>query len=679
MHRIFLTEADVSRVRSKAREHEWARQIAAQARERADAWLIRPQPLREGETGWGHNYFDPRYGVRLEYDPARPHEHRSPVDGQIFSGGEYDAAWLYLTHTRVAGAALDLALGYVLSGEAAYARGAAEILREYARRYPAARVHGKWAGQGKIMGQSLDEAVWVISLLRAYDLVAAETLGAADRRTVEQDLFAAAARLLRPQTNRIHNIHSWHDAALTMIGLAIGDAELVEFAIADPASGFIAQATQGVKEDGFWYEGSIGYHFYTLSAFQHLIGALRAAGRSAPEEERVRRMYRAPVLYADPDLVFPALNDGWAGMTLAGQASHYEVAAAWFDDPLFVNVLCSLYADGKRPRGSLSALLYGPPELPAPASPAASGAPALAGCSHNFTASGIGILRRGRNYALVKYGPHGGGHGHPDKLGFVLYGLGEMLSPDLGTPGYGVPLTRSWYRQTVSHNTLVVDETTQSPATGKLLSWVEGDGFDAITVSVADAYPGVELRRTLILTGRCLAFVDSAVSRENHVFDWAYHQRGRWSPEASGGLNDVAVGERLGQSAGYEHLVNVRRAQVDGAWRVAWVTPGGRRVSLSMAGGSAAEVFLAEGPGNPATETLPAVIVRRRGESAVWAGVFDLTGSGAVQGVELLEAGTGQQDAPPLGAGERAVRVLAKDGPATFVIDESGHVGPGAD
>src|SRR5690606_20255686 len=82
--------------------------------------------------------------------------------------------------------------------------------------------------------------------------------------------------------------------------------------------------------------------------------------------------------------------------------------------------------------------------------------------------SGYAILKSENTHLLVKYGPHGGGHGHPDKLALELWGYGQALSPDLGTPGYGIPMNNSWYRHTLSHNAVLLNSQSQPPATGKL-------------------------------------------------------------------------------------------------------------------------------------------------------------------------------------------------------------------
>ena len=666
---VFLTDADVEAMKAKIARHPWASQIARSIERRAASWLASPLPIPEGETGWYHNYFDPRYGVRLIYDPNQPHRHVSPVDGQVFSGGVYDAAWLYLTHTRIADAALDLALAFRLTGDERYGRAAAAILLGYAERYPATVEHGSWAGKGRMMGQSLDEAVWAIALLRAYDLIKDwGVLSDDDQARIEQELFRPVAELLRKQTSQIHNIHSWHNAAIAMIGLTVGDPELVNFAVSHPASGYIAQVTQGVMDDGFWYEGSIGYHFYTISSLQHLVVALRAAGLEIPHEDRLKMMYLAPILYADPEMGLPSLNDSAPGSTLYGQADFYEFAAGWWDEPQFARVLAEAYTTGGRTRSSLNALLYGPGDV-AQAAVEAQPLP-----SHNFEASGIGILRRGDSYVLLKYGPHGGGHGHPDKLGMVLYGLGEPLSKDLGTPGYGVPLTQTWYRQTVSHNTIVVDERTQQPTQGTLRAWVEGEDFDAITAASTGAYPGVELQRTLILTGDLLVFVDRAASGQVHTFDWVYHAEGRWDLAASRGFAATRLQDSPFSGDGYQHLANVQRAPVDGAWRVGWITPKNNRYSLWMAAGPGTELFLAEGPSNPADRQRPAVIVRRRGERTLWAGVFDLSGKEIVQDVALLERGDEAGRELDLREGDAAVRVRITAGEHIFIVSEDGQV-----
>src|SRR5437868_1502393 len=76
----------------------------------------------------------------------------------------------------------------------------------------------------------------------------------------------------------IHNIQCWKNSAVGLAGFATGNQELVREAIDDPDRGFRAQIARGVTDDGLWYEGSLGYHQYTMQAVWPLMEAARHAG-----------------------------------------------------------------------------------------------------------------------------------------------------------------------------------------------------------------------------------------------------------------------------------------------------------------------------------------------------------------------------------------------------------------
>ena len=99
----------------------------------------------------------------------------------------------------------------------------------------------------------------------------------------------------------------------------------------------------------------------------------------------------------------------------------------------------------------------------------------------------------------MDFGPHGGWHGHYDKLGYVSYALGKALAIDPGTHSYGSPLHDGWDRTTVAHNSVVVDESSQAESTGNLHQYV---ALPAMSLAIADAgpvYPAITLKRTVML------------------------------------------------------------------------------------------------------------------------------------------------------------------------------------
>ena len=83
----------------------------------------------------------------------------------------------------------------------------------------------------------------------------------------------------------------------------------------------------------------------------------------------------------------------------------------------------------------------------------------------------IGIIRSKELSLMMKYAKHGMGHGHFDRLGFILYNGADEVIQDYSAArwvniehkdggGY-LKENNTWAKQTVAHNTLVVNQTSQ--------------------------------------------------------------------------------------------------------------------------------------------------------------------------------------------------------------------------
>lgn len=655
---LHLTPGEIDAVRGRIERLPWARKAYEQQKRAADAWLAAPVPIPEGETGWYHDYFCPDHAVMLRYDPARLEEHVCPVDGKAWRGPRFDAYWRSATHARIFGSLYALALVHRISGERRYAEAAAGILRDYAAFFPTTIPHGRWAGKGRIMAQSLDEAVAILQPLKAYALVAPSgVLTPEDRRAIENEWFKPTAELLEAQTGAIHNIHCWHNAAIGMIGLLLGDRGRIEFAIENPRSGFLAQVEKGVSAEGFWFEGSAGYHFYTLSALIELVVAAERNGiRLVARAPKLKRMFDAPLALADPFLVVHATNDGGA-VSLANQAVHYEHAAVWYpEERVYREVLARAY--GKE-RATLTALLYGVEDLPPPGE-------GVRAASALLPATGFGVLRGelagGPAFVLMDFGPHGGGHGHPDKLNVIVAGLGRTLAPDLGTSGYGIPLNSAWYRQSVSHNVVVVDGKSQTPAEGNLVAFNGEGALKWVAARCDTAYPGVAWTRTAALLDFDILIVDRLASDRDRRYEWVYHNHGGFELAAppAGSL----APEPLPLGNGYEHLAEAKAAAVEDCVRGAWHVEGAGTVALTAAADPGTTVIVAEGPGNPATERLPAVLLRRAGAKADFVACLELVRPGGTQSVRAVRAAAEGENI--------AVVVEAAGGARRFAVEAMG-------
>jgi hypothetical protein len=637
---VFATEAQLERARQRIEEFNWARVLFHRLQGEADAWLKDPLSVPEGPTAYGHDYVDPRYGTRLVYDPKRPHEHRSPVDDTYFTGEPYDGVWRSITHDRISAAAQTLALVYALTGETKYGEAAATILCDYADLYPRMEIKGRggsveqFVGKGRVHVQALDEAVWILPLARAYDLIRDTSLLTPEQqKSIETNLFRTAADLLKPQTwISLSNIHAWQNAALTTVGLLLNDESLVRYALSNWYSGF-EQQLLGIRRDGLWWEGSTGYHFYTLNAFKNLLMSLLAADYPIGDLSPIKAMFEAPLGLLDPELNLPAINDSGGGSILSSSnLAMYEFAYAVFGEPKFLNLLNLAYRYMGKQRNSIEALLYGPDDI-RPATPVVD-----VGNRNSllYDASGLAALRVGRNYVLFKYGPHSGPHGHADKLSFSLYSRGKLISPDLGSPSYGASLYGTWYKQTLAHNTVAVDGQSQRNSMGGRLDWwEESRDFAGAAATVSDVYPGLKHQRSVALTANRLIVVDRLESDTERVYDWVYRNTGRLSVTTEDEGESV---ELKASSAAYGCLQNVVAYEYDQGQTVhaAW-NDGGIEVHLRVATGAPYTLLTAAGPAVSPAETMDMVLVRQQASKAWYVAVFDLDSTPSVETVRVEE------------------------------------------
>ncbi len=580
----------------------------------ANAFLSEEMQPQDRPAGYYHNYFCPDHAVELTFDAGSPGAHRCPRDGRVFSGEPYDSAWRWFVNNRLSTMAYRLALMWQLDTNRAYLARCREILLAYAELYPGYPIERELPyGWGKVANHSLDEAVWLIPISGAYDLVR-ESLTPNQRTLIETDLLAVAAEHIQGQKfHRIHNIECWHNAAIAAVGFCLNDAGFQKVALEDDF-GFYHQLREGVLDDGLWWEGSSSYHFYTLAALIAQVQVSEDSGADLHRCDRLRAMFRSPLSLAYPDWRLPATNDCWYFSSLLSDVCHgvppaesfYEVGYGWYNEPVFARILETNYA--RRPRTAVEALLYGK-ELPDTGG-------RFVAQSAVLKPSGIAILRSGeaierQSCVLLKYGPHGGGHGHPDKLSISFYAQGLPVAADLGTPGYGVDLNETWYRQTLSHNTVTVNGHSQPPAEGRLVNFDvrRTDGFEVVDAIVSwekAPYDGVTMRRVILWTDSYFWDVFRVVAPDECQMDWVC----RFNASRLRGTGLSRRGSISLSGDGYGHVRQpvefVPEEMVSCQWRL---PTGG--IGAFLAEDAGARIIMGEAPLQPATES-GEVLIRRR-------------------------------------------------------------------
>jgi len=416
---------------------------------------------------------------------------------------------------------------YRLTGDKVYADYARDLLLGYAKLYPGLGAHPQGRGQipGRLFWQTLNDSVWLVSAVQGYDAIR-DSLSAADRKTIDDNVFRPMADFLSgtPENfDKIHNHATWAVAAVGMTGYVLRDPTYVDKALKgskrDDSAGFLKQVDQLFSPDGYYEEGPY-YQRYALAPFILFANAIE---RNDPHQGIFKR--RDGVLLKAVDALVQSSYGGYffpindaildKGLDTEELVAGIDIAYARTTDARLLSVAKAQKRVLLSPEGLQVAQALAQDK----ATPFAF-VPTLLRDGPDGTEGALAILRMGGEdgQALVmKNTKQGMGHGHFDKLNWLFYDNGNAVVTDYGAARFlnveakrgGIYLAenRSWAKQTVAHNTLVVNE--QSHFKG---DWKRGEELapqvrffqaDADTqiasATMRDAYPGVVFTRTQAL------------------------------------------------------------------------------------------------------------------------------------------------------------------------------------
>lgn len=491
----------------------------------------------DNRATWNLFYFCPEHGVRLEWDRNDSTQHRCPIDGQIFTGEPYDGAWWRWLNGLNAKACKDLGLLWQITGQKIYLNKVKAILLEYAKYYPDYEEHGgiPYNGPGKANAQTLCEANCNLDFALGYDFVC-DALSIEDKNYIEHRLLREGAEfLIQHRTDQLHNHEMKINATIGVVGLILNEKSYLDFAL-HSKYGMHYQLDHGSSEEGLWFEGSVHYHYYALQALLAFEKLARDTDYSVRDNPNYHKMLAFPLNLLLNSGDFPKLNDCIAGQENLTHTHLFEFAFSEFSTPIFASALQRIYQS--QPRDNIDALLYGVDELP----------DIVPLQSHTIHAPSSGITlwnNEKKNHAcLLKHAPYGGEHDHYDRLGLILMKDGKEILPDLGTTGYGAELHYGYYKNSATHNTLVVNQANQTPAVPELIKFEQSGelGFvdtlvdwrkPAATVDShtlvhwdEDAYRDIQFRRSLVWLNDAVIEIDQVINPHQQQLDLTWHTRG---------------------------------------------------------------------------------------------------------------------------------------------------------
>jgi hypothetical protein len=612
---VYFGSERVAEMQRKVKTLPWAKKALDLMRQEAEMALALPPQLPVVQCGWRHDFYSRKTAAHLLYEPDRNDSFLDPSTGEREGDPAQHKAWALLTHERTYRMMRSMGFLYRLTGDERFARWVADGMRQAADYF----THKEFHQKGALYFSHLYDSGILLLLANVYDLTRqSPAYSKADHERIRANIFEERTPSVVAFLDRsgAHNMACFAAAAVARVGQLLDRPDWTQRAL-EGRAGLRTQLLQGVREangavDGFWLERTMFYHFYALCPLVTLYETEKQV--KGPVDAELRRrfeaMFSAPLELVDEQLRLPVVGDLGAPrtMNLAAYRHLYEYAAGQLDSKRFAPALAAIYKAIDAPRTDLTALAFGPDELPSPG-----GLPTK---STLLPVARMGVFRRAEPQAfrlLFRAGKFAGGHDHPDRLSVFLHALGEPISPDLGTPGYSLhALNGHYYRSTIAHNTLFADESDlKGEAT---LDWrPEASPPQAhATMEVA----GVSYRRTVFFDPPYIVLVDEFQAEEEHRFGWIYHAYGDVKvtmPTLSASAQPALVMPPLPDKKAWamltERHATIASDEVKATWRVT------ERINMGLTTRSDGvfEVTAARGPGQPYADRQGVLIFRAPG------------------------------------------------------------------
>lgn len=524
----------------------------------------------------------------------------------------------------------DAGLLFQITKNTAYFDFAKDMFLAYAKLYPTLGIHPKPKEQtpGKLFWQSLNESVWLVHSIQAYDLIAA-SLSEQDRDLIENNLLRPVADYLsagQPETfNKIHNHGTWAVAAVGMTGYVLNDETLVKQALygldMSGDAGFLQQIVQLFSPDGYYAEGPY-YQRYALMPFVLFAKAIQI---NQPElkifdyrDKVLLKAIRTSVQLSYNRLFF-GINDAIKDKGIDTIELVHSIAIAYeiTKDP-------SLLAVAKR-QNQILLTGYGFAVAKALeqnlAQPFQYRSMQLRD-GKDGDQGALTIFRSGIDHGhqalVMKNTSQGLGHGHFDKLHWLYFDNGNEIISDYGAArflnveakygGHYLPENDAWAKQTIAHNTVVVDQHSHFDGNWKVAQAFAPEihffeiskNMQITSASIDNAYKGTRLTRTMAMVNvdslehPLVIDVFEVNSDKTHQYDLPLHYQGQIISHNIPIKANVRHLTTVGNENGYQFLWDRGRGPlVSPMSQVTWLKDD-RFYTYSVLGGDDQEMIFAQ-------------------------------------------------------------------------------------
>ena len=490
-------------------------------------------------------------------------------------------------------------LAYQYTGDKRYARYVADMLMEYARLYPTWGLHPMTLSKlrGRLFWQSLNESVWLVHTAMAYDCVT-ETLTKKQRAYIEKNLLFNMAdfimngygeqRTNHDMFNRMHNHATWATAAVGMTGFATGNEQLVRQALygtdgTGENGGFLRQMDYLFSPDGYYTEGAYyeRYAIWPFMIFAQCIQHNRPELNIFQRRDQILQKALNALIQLTYDGEFFHFNDALQ-KGLSAQELTYAVNIIYQAFPGQKQLLTVSKQYQRQLLPTMGGYMIARDIVKGEAAP-------IIYKSKVFTdgrqgdEGAVGVIRSTRpelNSALtLKATLHGMEHGHFDKLTLAYYDNGHEILADYGAArflnieakyaGHYTRENKSFAKQTIAHNTIVVDGKSHFEGKVKVADQYHSDllyhdfsnpQMQVMAARDLNAYPGVALYRYVAYIDQPVADYPLIVdvvdiqSETEHQYDYPLWYNGHFVSINFPYTKATERMEAFGKKNGYQHL-----------------------------------------------------------------------------------------------------------------------------
>lgn len=454
-----------SEVRRKINEHDWARELLGKYERRAERWVL-------PEAGKGH----------------------------------------FLFHSHHSSEAENAAIVWKLTGRQELAEKAVSFLRATVD-----PIHGYPVTLQACHQELVHEGEYFKHAAVVYDLLADSGLLTEEDHDNIENSFRLFMELIDWALS-VGGISNWTIGE--MIGALYCSQSLQDMERMNRflfgTGGFTDHLSKGTLDDGWWYECSVGYNTMSAGLFTEVVHSCRPWGMNLAElwvpaqyhdqitpgskpdvdglcldiwgprkhnYRSITQLWDSLLPYADYRGILFGINDS-AESKLRGIAERghldgrYDLAYYLYRKPEYADILLTCDLEDRD-------LLYAVPNL----APSGSKMFLASACADN---SGVAVLRsrkegrepREQIQAVVKYGTHGGAHGHYDRLSLLSimrYGR-SFYNPENIWYSYHTFMYKFYVQSSITHNMVVVDRKQQDPVEGRRILFHRGSLFQACAV-----------------------------------------------------------------------------------------------------------------------------------------------------------------------------------------------------